>query len=471
MNFVCPTCSITLQAEPELAGKTVKCPGCSTKIQIPELEEPTQEAEHEEHSAGEEIADDYYDSLPELNMNAVEHGPHPSKINFLIALGLGVVATFMFCVIIGMFPSKPENGDHTALTYIRSFFLERSWVQYATTFLMFFCLAILVLKLLNIRKQRRAMLIQALPTDIDTEITPQNLKAFHDNLLNFPKPLRNTYIVNRIRKSLEFFYVRQNNPEVAQMISSQSDVDANKAASSYSLVKVLLWAIPIMGFIGTVMGIGQAIGQFDKVLNPAGGEGAGDLSALTESLSPVLAQMGVAFDTTLLALVFSIILSFPASGLQSQEEDLVSDVDEYCIDNLLKRLNDGGAASNFGSDAGLLKAIGDAMASNQKDVMSKFASVQKGMSESLNNQTKQYEKVATAVEAQLSAIGERAEKYESRLDEDFFQSLEKIRTESVSAITSQVNGLSEGIQNLNSVLADLNGKQVVVKKKGWFGRS
>jgi hypothetical protein len=180
--------------------------------------------------------------------------------------------------------------------------------------------------------------------------------------------------------------------------------------------------------------------------------------------------MGVAFDTTLLALVFSILLSFPASGLQNEEDDLVTDVDEYCIDHLLKRLNDGGSSSNFGSDAGLLKAVGDAMANNQKDIMTRFETVQKGMSSSLDDQSKQYEKVATAVEKQLEAIGERTEKYENRLDEEFFGSLDKIRTQSVGAIEAQVKPLAEGIQNLNAVLKELNGKQVVVQKKGWFSR-
>ena len=296
------------------------------------------------------------------------------------------------------------------------------------------------------------MLIQALPTDISDEINPGNLKEFHDHIINFPGPLRNTYIVNRIRKALEFFYVRQNNPDVAQMITAQSEIDAAKVSSSYSMVKVFLWAIPIMGFIGTVLGIGAAIGGFGAVFGA--GEG-GDMSQIKEPLLNVLGSMGVAFDTTLLALVFSILLSFPASALQNQEDDLVTDVDEYCIDHLLKRLNDGGAASNFGSDAGLLKAVGDAMAANQQDLMSRFESVQKGMSQSLGNQTKQYEKVAEAVEKQIAAIDERAEKYGSKLDR---------------SLDAQVASLSEGIQNLNAVLKELNGKQVVVQKKGWFNR-
>ncbi|MCP5542050.1 MAG: hypothetical protein H7A52_18055, partial [Akkermansiaceae bacterium] len=171
------------------------------------------------------------------------------------------------------------------------------------------------------------------------------------------------------------------------------------------------------------------------------------------ALTPVLANMAVAFDTTLLALVFSILLSFPASGLQNTEEDLVTDVDEYCIDNLLKRLNDGGGASNFSSEAGLLKAIGDAIASNQKDFLGEFESVQRKMSDNLDGQTRNYEKVAGLIDKQLDAIDFRTEKFERRLDVDMHKSMDK---------------LVEGVRNLNDVLKQLDGKQVVIQKKGWF---
>lgn len=449
MNFACPTCNITLQAEPDLAGKTVKCPGCATKIQIPEdFGTPPPDAAHEHHEGEEE---QYYEDLPELEIS-VAHGEHPSKVNIWIAGGIGFGATFIWFVVMFLLP-KPEVDEEVGIMgYLRELFTERGWPQYVTTLLMFWCLGLLILKWLNIRKQRSAMLIQALPTDISEEINPSNLKEFHDHIINFPKPLRNTYIVNRVRKALEFFYVRQNNPEVAQMITAQSEVDAAKVASSYSMVKVFLWAIPIMGFIGTVLGIGSAIGGFGAVFGA--GEG-GDMSQIKEPLLAVLGSMGVAFDTTLLALVFSILLSFPASALQNEEDDLVTDVDEYCIDQLLKRLDDGGANSNITSDAGLLTAIGEAIAENQKSVMARFEAIQKGMSESLKNQTVQYEKVADAVEKQVAAIDDRTEKYEKKLDK---------------SIDGNLASLSEGIGNLNSVLKELNGKQIVVQKKGWFSR-
>lgn len=448
MNFACPSCHITLQAEPELAGKTVKCPGCSTRIQIPaNFHAP------ETEGAGDELADQYYNQLPELNLSGIQAGPHPSSVNVWIAGGIGIGATFLWYVIMFLLPKRQVAGaDEGFGVYMRDLFCERGLTQYWTMLLTFWCVGLLVLKWLNIRKQRRAMLIQALPDDIGEEITPSNLKAFHDHILNFPKPLRNTYIVNRVRKALEFFYIRQNNPEVAQMISSLSEVDAAKANGSYGIIKVFLWAIPIMGFIGTVVGIGAAIGGFGAVFGA--GEG-GDMSQIKEPLLAVLSSMAVAFDTTLLALVVSILLSFPASSLQGQEDDLVSDVDEYCVDHLLKRLNDGGASTNVGSDPALLKAIGDAMAANQKDIMGRFESVQKTMSDNLGNQTKQYEKVAAAIEKQMEAIDHRTEKYEKKLDR---------------SLDAQVASLSEGIRNLNEVLRELNGKQIVIQKKGWFGR-
>jgi len=356
--------------------------------------------------------------------------------------------------------------DYTVGSYLRELFTERGWPQYVTSFLMFWCLALLIMKGINISKQRRAMLIEALPSDIDDEINIQNLPAFHQHVINFPPVLRNTYIVNRIRKALEFFYIRQNNPEVAQMLASQSEIDANKVAGGYSLVKVFLWAIPIMGFIGTVIGIGDAIGGFGAVL----GGGAEDMNAIMEPLMDVLDDLGVAFDTTLLALVFSIILSFPASSLQNSEEDLVTDIDEYCIDNLLRRLNDGGAGATSGGEPGLMKAIGEAMAANQEDMLKGFAKVQDGMSSSLDNQQKYFKQVAGAIDTQLDAIGKRAETYEKKLDDDFFGTLERVEKGSIKAIESNIKPLAEGIQNLNKVLKELNGKQVVIQKKGWFSR-
>ena len=79
--------------------------------------------------------------------------------------------------------------------------------------------------------------------------------VFIDNIYNVPLSLRDSLIVNRIRKALELFESRVNNGETAAFLNMQSDIDANRSSSSFSHVKVFLWAIPILGFIGTVMGL------------------------------------------------------------------------------------------------------------------------------------------------------------------------------------------------------------------------
>jgi biopolymer transport protein ExbB/TolQ len=91
------------------------------------------------------------------------------------------------------------------------------------------------------------------------------------------------------------------------------------------MVRYLIWAIPSIGFIGTVRGIGQALSQADKAL-------AGDIAGMTDSL-------GVAFNSTFVALVISIGLMFLLHQLQRLQDGLLVDTQEYCEKFLLNRIS------------------------------------------------------------------------------------------------------------------------------------
>ena len=93
-------------------------------------------------------------------------------------------------------------------------------------------------------------------------------------------------------------------------------------SSSFSLPKVLLWAIPLMGFIGTVIGMSQAVGSFDAVLS-----NADNVDGLKNGLVKVTGGLGTAFDTTYLALVISVILAFPLNLCERNEDRLLSQID------------------------------------------------------------------------------------------------------------------------------------------------
>jgi biopolymer transport protein ExbB/TolQ len=100
-------------------------------------------------------------------------------------------------------------------------------------------------------------------------------------------------------------------------------------------VRVFVWVVPTLGFIGTVIGIGAAVAGFSATL-----EAASSLDGMKDSIGAITGGLGVAFDTTLLALVMSILIMFPANAVQRLEEAFLGQVDDYCSEHLLPRLAD-----------------------------------------------------------------------------------------------------------------------------------
>ena len=108
--------------------------------------------------------------------------------------------------------------------------------------------------------------------------------------------------------------------------SADNDADLYELAvqQSYSLPKVLLWAIPLLGFIGTVLGMSNAVGSFDQVLG-----NADNVEGLKNGLTQVTSGLGTAFDTTYLALVISVIFAFPLNSVERREERLLNQIDGF----------------------------------------------------------------------------------------------------------------------------------------------
>ena len=96
---------------------------------------------------------------------------------------------------------------------------------------------------------------------------------------------------------------------------------------SFSLSRFMVWAIPIMGFIGTVWGISNGISYFSDAMTST--SSVTDVSAmLKESLPLVTSSLATAFDTTLLALLLSIPLMMLMLSLEKDEEAYLIDLDE-----------------------------------------------------------------------------------------------------------------------------------------------
>lgn len=125
--------------------------------------------------------------------------------------------------------------------------------------------------------------------------------------------------------ALNRFRMTRSIQDVSDEVGRTAESYADRLDSELALVRYIAWAIPSVGFIGTVRGIGQAMGQANRALE-------GDMSGVTESL-------GTAFNSTLVALLLSMVLMFLLFTLQQLQERLVLDaqtrVNEHLIQNLV----------------------------------------------------------------------------------------------------------------------------------------
>ena len=344
-KFPCSNCGKTLKVSEEHFGQTARCPHCKTQITIPKPESPPADAAPESvdwqsivstptsaaslPSAGKASSPKTRRSKESTTIPANSMAGANVSLLWTSLLGIGLTVVFLGA----LFPIRQ--------TYFGQLFWQRGWVPMAETFLFMWGGAILGFKYYKLLRQRDAMLFDVLPTEISEEITPANVGKFIENIHQLPVASHDSFLIDRILKCLEHFRVRRDNQEVASLIASQSDIVVNSVISSYSIVKVAIWAIPILGFIGTVLGLSAAMGGL------SGGLGdSADISQLKDKLGTITAGLGVSFDTTLVALFMSLILSFPTSTLQKQEEDLLGEVDQYCAENLILRLQDGQATVN-----------------------------------------------------------------------------------------------------------------------------
>ncbi len=469
-----------LKAEPDMAGKMVRCPGCNSKIAVPSelgvalpppsgLPPPSVAST----SAAENWAD--HGEISASNASAPSNGTQfydqhraarggweekdPANPNPLLALGIGAVATLAWYGILypfgmGELGKPPVN----AMDYIHDLFYERTWVNYAETFFFWWAVAILYLKLQKLRHQKAAMYLDVLPTDINQEVSADNVGQFIDHLYGLPARLRDSMMVNRIRKGLELFEIRQNNGDVTNMLSAQSNIDSARIGGSYALTKVFLWAIPILGFIGTVLGLSQAIGAMDL-------SNVSDMDKIMGSISNVTSGLGTAFDTTLLGLVLAMFLNFPMNVLAKAEDDNLNNIDAFCNEVLMPRLNDGGAGSAAvaGDAGGLMEHLVKAVAVSQREFLTDLNALSAKIRDYADN------------------LDKRAAAHQEHVDAQFGQAVNRMREDFTTAVTDAVRqsteynrALASGIQGLNNVLKELGTKQILihqVKKKSWFSRA
>jgi biopolymer transport protein ExbB/TolQ len=158
-----------------------------------------------------------------------------------------------------------------------------------------------------------------------TSILPRDAREQSRSLEALPVDEQDYLLPRALGNALSRFTTTGSIPAVADAVREQCDIEADRLDSELSMVRYISWAIPSIGFIGTVRGIGDALGQAYKAVE-------GDISGVTVSL-------GVAFNSTFVALVLSIIIMFALHQLQLSQERLVLNTQRYIDRHLLRHLS------------------------------------------------------------------------------------------------------------------------------------
>lgn len=186
---------------------------------------------------------------------------------------------------------------------------------------------ILLSRYLEIRRQRRAFTLGLLPTEEGVRILPEDARPLQRRVEQLSGRGGPYILANLIRLALGKYAVTRTSHDVSDTVKTQADVDLGRLVTSMATVHYIAWAIPALGFLGTVRGLAGVMGTANQLEEET-------------FVAQVTTHLTFAFDCTLVALTLSLIVMFVVHSIQRDEEALVIDCQQYCLEHLVNRLYD-----------------------------------------------------------------------------------------------------------------------------------
>ena len=262
----------------------------------------------------------------------MKHNPIPEFFFQLIALFTSIIIVHAVYVTV-VRPSaevileeqRALQAEGAAYDMDRSLYVViKDYEQEACFVLMLWATAIMGYKSRFLLSERYLLRQTMVVVDAGTRILPQDTRKYSRPLQALPDKEREFLLARALLSALQRFGSTQNIQDVSHAIREVCETEAERLDSELSMIRYIVWAIPSIGFIGTVRGISQALGQAHRAVE-------GDIVGVTVSL-------GVAFNSTFIALVISLFIMFLMHQLQLLQERLVLDTQAYCDVNLVRHL-------------------------------------------------------------------------------------------------------------------------------------
>ncbi|MCB1749878.1 MAG: MotA/TolQ/ExbB proton channel family protein [Gammaproteobacteria bacterium] len=262
----------------------------------------------------------------------MKHNPTSEFLFQLIALFVAIIIVHTVYVTVvwpgaerAIAAERAQQALGEGFDAQRSFFVViKDYEQESCFVLMLWATAIMGYKARHVLRERRHLARPLLSVEPGRRILPEDSRAYARPLQALPEQEREYLLPRALLAALQRFGSTGNIQDVAGAVHEACDLEAAHLDAELSMIRYIVWAIPSIGFIGTVRGIGQALGQAHRAVE-------GDIVGVTMSL-------GVAFNSTFIALVISLFIMFLMHQLQLLQERLVFDAQSYCDVNLLRHL-------------------------------------------------------------------------------------------------------------------------------------
>lgn len=190
--------------------------------------------------------------------------------------------------------------------------------------LMFWALAIMGFKGARIVAERRLFDASLIPVTDGTKILAEDARQLARPIEALPELSRDFLLPRVLSVALQRLGSSASIQEISAAIHDECDIESQRLDTELAMIRYIAWAIPSIGFIGTVRGIGSALANAHEAI-------AGNIAGVTASL-------GVAFNSTFIALLISIFIMFLSHQLTLQQERLVLATQRYCDRNLLRHV-------------------------------------------------------------------------------------------------------------------------------------
>lgn len=205
-----------------------------------------------------------------------------------------------------------------------TYVIVKDMEQESCFILMLWALSLMGYKTMLAVKEGKILELDLIPLNEGTSILPEDTREYSRPIQALPESQHGFLLPRSLLTALHRFRSTRNIQDVANSVRAICESESERLDSELSMIRYIVWAIPSIGFLGTVRGIGQALGQAHKAVQ-------GDIAGVTQSL-------GVAFNSTFVALLISILIMFLMHQLQLTQERLVLDAEDYCDNRLIRHL-------------------------------------------------------------------------------------------------------------------------------------